>query len=103
MKPLYCVLLLSVAATVHAQVVEKGLILDLDADKGVEVEDGDRVVKWTNEVAAFAAEDFLKRDQGRREPGLGRPRTPGLSAHGQGVREADHTVPRPTASCNSGD
>ena len=73
MKHLYCVLLLSVAATVHAQVVEKGLIVDLDADKGVEVEDGNRVVKWTNQVAAFAAKDFLKRDEGRREPGSGRP------------------------------
>lgn len=73
MKPLFYVLLLSVAATIHAQVVTKGLILDLDADKGVEVEDGDRVVKWTNQVAAFAAKDFLKRDQGRREPGSGRP------------------------------
>ena len=73
MKPLCCVLLLlSATATVDAQVVHKGLILDLDADKGVEVEDGDRVAKWTNQVAAFAARDFLKRDQGRREPGSGR-------------------------------
>jgi hypothetical protein len=47
--------------------------LDLDADKGVEVEDGDRVVKWTNQVAVFAAKDFLKQDEGRREPGSGRP------------------------------
>jgi hypothetical protein len=66
-------LLLCVAATARAQVIDKGLILDLDADKGVEVEDGDRVVKWTNQVAAFAARNFLKRDEGRREPGSGRP------------------------------
>lgn len=74
MKPVWQILmLLSAAATAEAQIVDKGLILDLDADKGVEVEDGDRVVKWTNQVAAFAAKDFLKRDEGRREPGSGRP------------------------------
>lgn len=65
--------LLCLAATAQAQMLDKGLILDLDADKGVEVEDGDRVVKWTNQVSAFAAKDFLKRDEGRREPGSGRP------------------------------
>ncbi len=66
-------LLLGFAATAQAQMVDKGLILDLDADKGVEVEDGDRVVRWTNQVAAFAAKDFLKQDEGRRQPGSGRP------------------------------
>jgi len=66
-------LLVCVAATAQAQLVDEGLILDLDADKGVEVEDGDRVVKWTNQVAAFTAKDFLKQDEGRRQPGSGRP------------------------------
>ena len=56
-----------------AQVTAKGLILDLDADKGVEVEDGDRVIKWTNQVTSFPAREFLKQDQGRKEPGSGRP------------------------------
>ena len=32
-------------ADTQAQIAVKGLVLDLDADKGVEVEDGDRVVK----------------------------------------------------------
>jgi len=73
-KPVWQILLLlSAAATAEAQMVEKGLVLDLDADKGVEVEDGDRVAKWINQVAAFAAKDFLRRDEGRREPGSGRP------------------------------
>jgi hypothetical protein len=61
------------ATTAEAQIATKGLILDLDADKGVEVEDGDRVVKWTSQVTSFAARDFLKRDKGRKEPGSGRP------------------------------
>ncbi len=66
-------LLLSVTTTAKAQVLEKGLIIDLNADRGVQVEDGDRVVKWTNQVAQFAAKDFVKRDKGRKVPGSGRP------------------------------
>jgi hypothetical protein len=73
MKRSVVILLLSVATTAQAQVTAKGLILDLDADKGVEVEDGDRVIKWTNQVTTFAARDFVKQDQGRKEPGSGRP------------------------------
>jgi hypothetical protein len=57
----------------QAQIATKGLILDLNADKGVEVEDEDRVVKWTNQVTSFPATEFLKRDEGRKEPGSGRP------------------------------
>jgi hypothetical protein len=57
----------------QAQIPTNGLIVDLDADKGVEVEDGDRVVKWTNQVTTFAAKDFFKQDKGRKEPGSGRP------------------------------
>lgn len=60
-------------ADIKAQIVARGLILDLDADKGVEVEDGDRVIKWTNQVTTFAARDFVKQDKGRKEPGSGRP------------------------------
>jgi hypothetical protein len=56
-----------------AQLATTGLILDLDADKGVEVEDGDRVVKWTNQVASFPAKHFVKQDEGRKVPGSGRP------------------------------
>ena len=37
------------------------------------MEDDDRVVKWANQVASFAAQDFVKQDQGRAEPGSGRP------------------------------
>jgi hypothetical protein len=74
MKSLYHLLLtLFITAAAEAQVVQEALILDLDADKGVEVEEGDRVVKWTNQVATFAARDFVKRDEGRQQPGSGRP------------------------------
>ncbi|MEI7747372.1 MAG: LamG-like jellyroll fold domain-containing protein [Actinomycetota bacterium] len=50
-----------------------GLFLDLDADKGVEVENGNRVKAWRNQVAGNAAGVFEKRDEGRKVPGSGRP------------------------------
>jgi hypothetical protein len=86
MRPISCVvLLLCATAPALAQVVPQGLILDLDADQGVEVEDGDRVVRWANQVADFPARDFVQQDQGRREPGSGRPTlkrsVPALGGH----------------------
>ena len=66
------VLLISVGALADGSVVERGLILDLDADRGVTVEDGERVVRWTNQIASFAARDFVKQDKGRDVPGSGR-------------------------------
>ena len=72
MKRVCCIMLL-LCTGAAAQVVEQGLILDLNADKGVTVEDGDRVVKWTNQVTSCAAKDFVKQDEGRTEPGSGRP------------------------------
>ncbi len=51
----------------------KGLILDLDADRGVTIEGGNRVSLWQNQVAGFVARDFVKRDEGRQEAGSGRP------------------------------
>jgi hypothetical protein len=79
-------LLLLTAASASAALPETGLLLDLDADRGVAVEDGDRVVKWTNQVATSAAKEFVKRDEGRRVPGSGRPTLkkalPGLGGHG---------------------
>lgn len=66
-------LLLLAVGTAHAQISPDGLILDLNADKGVVVEDGNRVVKWTSQVATSVASDFVKQDEGRKEPGSGRP------------------------------
>jgi hypothetical protein len=50
-----------------------GLIVDLDADKGLTLEDGDKVAAWKNQVSTFAAQSFVKRDDGRSTPGSGRP------------------------------
>ena len=55
------------------QLPADGLILDLDAERGVTIEDGDRVSLWQNQVARFVARDFVKRDEGRKEAGSGRP------------------------------
>lgn len=53
--------------------IEKGLILDLNADVGVQTEDSARVVKWQNMVSDFPAQDFKSRDKGREISGSGRP------------------------------
>ncbi|MGI9243827.1 MAG: PVC-type heme-binding CxxCH protein [Verrucomicrobiales bacterium] len=57
----------------QAAATKGGLILDLDADHGVTVEDGDRVAKWQNQVAGARGQDFVKRDEGRKAVGSGRP------------------------------
>lgn len=53
--------------------VTDGLFLDLDANQGVAVEDGNRVKAWHNQVEGNAADAFVKRDEGRKVKGSGRP------------------------------
>ena len=60
--------------TIELEPTRKGLVLDLNADKAVMVEDGDRVVRWSNQVQNSPASDFVKRDEGRAVMGSGRPR-----------------------------
>ena len=66
-------LLCSALLTTAEELPAKGLVLDLDAAKGLTLEDGDKVAAWRNQVAASPAKDFVKRDEGRKEPGSGRP------------------------------
>jgi len=54
--------------------IAENLILDLDADRSVTVEDGDRVTRWDNQVTASPARAFVQQDEGRAVPGSGRPR-----------------------------
>jgi len=56
---------LCTAASAEEFPVTTGLFLDLDANKGVEVEDGDRVKAWENQVKGNAADVFVKQDEGR--------------------------------------
>jgi hypothetical protein len=66
-------LYLKVSQTSPTERITDGLILDLDADKGVEVTDGNRVVKWSNQVRDAKVKNFLPNDIGRKEAGSGRP------------------------------
>lgn len=50
-----------------------GLVLDLDAARGVSLEDRDKVGGWANQAPGAAAKEFVKRDEGRKEAGSGRP------------------------------
>jgi hypothetical protein len=58
---------------VQAAPTQQGLLLDLDANCGIALEDGDRVWAWTNQVASSPAQLFVKQDKGRAAPGSGRP------------------------------
>jgi hypothetical protein len=51
----------------------EGLILDLDAAKGIKLEDGDRVFEWHNQAPTKPNLVFVKQDGGRKEAGSGRP------------------------------
>ncbi|MDF7806439.1 ThuA domain-containing protein [Pontiellaceae bacterium B12219] len=54
--------------------VSGGLLLDLDANVGVETEEGDFVRAWHNQEGSGAADVFVKQDAGRKVAGSGRPR-----------------------------
>lgn len=56
-----------------AQIETKGLLLDLNADQGVMLEEGNKVSAWKNQVSDFVAQNFIKRDAGRATLGSGRP------------------------------
>ena len=53
--------------------IARGLFLDLDANVGVDLEDGNRVKAWHNQVRGNAADVFVKQDEGRKVAGSGRP------------------------------
>ena len=53
--------------------VADGLFIDLNANADVELEDGNRVAAWRNQVGGNAADVFVKQDEGRKEAGSGRP------------------------------
>lgn len=65
-------ILLATVSISHA-LPEEGLLLDLDAAKGLTLEEGNRVSAWENQVAVAKAKLFVKQDEGRKEKGSGRP------------------------------
>lgn len=70
MNPL---LLILTTAALSEALPEEGLLLDLDAAKGLTLEEGVRVAAWENQVADAKARFFVKQDGGREEHGGGRP------------------------------
>ena len=54
--------------------VTEGLLLDLDADCGIKIEDGNKISSWHNNVIGNGISAFVKQDEGRKVPGSGRPR-----------------------------
>jgi type 1 glutamine amidotransferase len=54
--------------------VSDGLMLDLDANYGVEIEDGAKIRSWQNKVKTNGVVKFVKQDQGRTIAGTGRPK-----------------------------
>ena len=50
-----------------------GLVLDLDASVGLQLEDENRVAAWKNQAEGATARVFVKRDKGRKIAGSGRP------------------------------
>jgi len=66
-------LLLSSSNSAEKEIANKGLILDLDANKGLTLENGNSISSWQNQVKDFSAQNFVKRDEGRKFAGSGRP------------------------------
>ena len=68
-----------------SQLITDGLMLDLDADFGVEIEDGNRILQWRNNKRGNDIGVFEKQDKGRKTIGSGRPRlqtnVPKLNGH----------------------
>jgi hypothetical protein len=53
--------------------ISKGLLLDLDANHGVELEENNRICSWQNQIPNNDITKFVKQDKGRTEVGSGRP------------------------------
>ncbi len=53
--------------------VKEGLLVDLNADKGMFLDDSARIIKWENQAPYSKARFFEKRDEGRKIPGSGCP------------------------------
>lgn len=64
----------TVTIEIDTPIVEKGLIVDLNADSGVVAGPDNRVEKWINQVDTFSVGAFEKTDGGRKIKGSGMPR-----------------------------
>lgn len=85
MKTLLAILSLATPLIAGELPVTRDLLLDLDAEKGVTLEDGNKVAQWENQAPGKTARLFVKQDTGRKKPGSGRPlmRTAVLGLNGK--------------------
>ena len=60
-------------ATGATLIPQSGLLLDLDADKGVETDASTRVTKWLNQAPGEKAREFVPQPKGRKDPTSGMP------------------------------
>jgi hypothetical protein len=72
-RPALFLALITLTCSADQPIPLSGLILDLDASKGLTMEDGDKVSSWRSELPDLPPKDFVKRDEGRKAPGSGRP------------------------------
>ena len=54
--------------------ITNGLLLDLDANYGIRIEEGNKISSWSNHVMDDKIGSFYKQDEGRSVKGSGRPR-----------------------------
>jgi len=67
------ILFLTLTLAAAQEIPSNGLILDLDAARGVTVVEGGKVVSWQNQIASSPAKEFILQDKGRKEAGSGCP------------------------------
>lgn len=97
----------AVASGSAKELTQRNLILDLNADKGVTIEDGNRVTLWTNQAPNPKARDFKSTEEGRtktiisqEELGTGRPT---LSKHVSSINGHDSLIFRENELINDND
>ena len=73
MRTILAFLLLPAILVASELPVSNGLILDLDAEQGVTLEQGNKVSKWENQAPGTTARLFIKQDKGRKQAGSGCP------------------------------
>ncbi len=80
MNKLICVSLLLISVLngftlvkLPLRILDNGLIVDLDADKGVITNKNNKVEKWINQARTPAVKEFIKQDEGRKVKGSGMP------------------------------
>jgi hypothetical protein len=76
MRPLLLVLTLGAAglrAETSPATPPEGLLVDLDATRGITLDAQGRVAKWVNQVGPAETREFVGQDKGRKVPGSGLP------------------------------